>query len=98
MCEVQKREPVTEPVISCQLSFYPLGETAFLPFIDTVLTIIQTSGLPHHMNDMSTIISGESTQVFALLQTITNIMHEKQCLFSMNIILSNTCGVNYPTI
>lgn len=98
MCEVQKRECVANPVISCQLSFYPLGEANFLPFIDTVISIIQNSGLPYTVNDMSTIIAGESTQVFALLQTITQTMHSQQCNFSMNIILSNTCGVNCPTV
>lgn len=96
MCEVQKRELITNPIVSCQLSFYPLGEVDFLPFIDTVIAIIQNSGLPYTVNDMSTIISGESAQVFTLLQTITNTMHAQQCSFSMNITFSNTCGVDCP--
>lgn len=96
MCEVQKREPVATPVISCQLSFYPLGEADFLPHIDTVIALIQASSLPYTVNNMSTIISGESPHVFALLQTITETMHSQQCSFSMNVILSNTCGVNCP--
>ena len=84
MCEVQK-----EKLISCQLSFYPLGKEEYISDINQVLEIIHNSNLEYTINDMATIIKGTTSLVFKLLQSISE---TTTCNFTMNVVLSNTCG------
>lgn len=88
MREIHKRN-----VISAQISFYPLNEIdCFVP-IDKVLKIIDQSGIDYNAGDMSTVIRGESANVLNLIRDITNEMNDEGCKFSMNVSLSNFCGV-----
>lgn len=88
MCEIHKGN-----VISAQLSFYPLNEIDCLVSIDKVLKIIDQSGLDYNAGDMSTVIKGERENVFNLIKDITYTMDDEGCKFSMNVIISNFCGV-----
>lgn len=85
MCAVSK-----EPVISCQLSFYPLGREDYLADIDAVLRLVEQSGLRHTVGGMATTVTGRANDVFALLHQIAA---TARCPFSMPLLLSNTCGV-----
>jgi uncharacterized protein YqgV (UPF0045/DUF77 family) len=87
MREIQK-----EPLISCQLSFYPLAQTDPLPEIGRALSVIQDSGLEHSTGRMSTVVRGPSGGVFALLRNIAETMDARGCKFSMTVTLSNFCG------
>lgn len=84
MREVQK-----EKLISCQLSFYPLGKEDYINDIDQVLEIIRASNLDYTINDMSTIMKGASSLVYKTLQTITD---KTTSNFTMCVVISNTCG------
>jgi len=88
MCEVQKAG-----MISCQLSFYPLGCADYMPPIDDVLSLIRSSGLSYEIGEMSTRISGPSAQVFSLIQSITKRMDETGCHYAMPLTISNVCGL-----
>lgn len=85
------REVPEKGLIACQISFYPLGETDYLPHIDAVLALIQESGLAHTVGEMSTLITGPAGAVFALLQHVTE---QARCQFSMTAAISNTCGLS----
>lgn len=84
MREIQK-----EKLISCQLSFYPLGKEDYIDDIDKVLEIIRSSNLDYTINDMSSIMKGASSLVYKTLQTITD---NTTSNFTMCVVISNTCG------
>jgi uncharacterized protein YqgV (UPF0045/DUF77 family) len=92
MCEV-RQTGLTGEVLSCQLSFYPLGREDYLSPINEVLSLIQNSGLQHTIGEASTLIYGPPDRVFALLQRITESMNDVGCRFVMPVSLSNTCGL-----
>lgn len=78
--------------VSCQLSFYPLGENPYNHRIDAVIELIEAAPLQYEVGPMSTIIRGDRNEVFALLQKITETLDDDGCHFAMNAIFSNTCG------
>lgn len=86
MCQISK-----EKLISCQLSFYPLGQEGYMESIENVLEIIKKNEVEYRTNDMSTIIIGPQEDIFRLLNRITDMMYDEQ--FVLNSTISNTCGI-----
>lgn len=80
-----------EKVISCQLSFIPIGDMDYLNHIKIVLDIVKESNLDYIIGEMSTYIKGESEKVFELIQNIFTKM-SNIVSFTMDIKLSNICG------
>lgn len=88
MCEIQQKG-----MISCQLSFYPLGRADYLPPIEEVLSLIKNSGLKYKVGETSTLIIGAPGQMFSLLQNVTERMDKSGCKFAMSASISNVCGL-----
>lgn len=78
-------------IVSCQISFSPIGSTDYLPKIKQVLDIIEKSGLENSVGIMSTTIRGDKNDVFKLVKKIFDTM-ESRCSFIMDVKLSNLCG------
>ncbi len=78
-------------VVSCQISFSPIGDADYLPEIKHVLDIIHKSGLENTVGIMSTTVRGAKSEVFKLVEKIFDTM-ENRCSFIMDIKLSNLCG------
>ena len=79
-------------VISCQLSFYPLGTEQIRDNVNEVLKIIEESGLEKETNEVGTTIFGEASEVYSLLEKITVEMDEKDLQYALSINISNSCG------
>ncbi|HKL75793.1 MAG TPA: YkoF family thiamine/hydroxymethylpyrimidine-binding protein [Halanaerobiales bacterium] len=77
-------------IISCQISFYPLNTNKVNKKVKKVIHFIDESGLEYESNDLSTIIHGEATKVYSLLEEITYKMDEGEFAITLNI--SNSCG------
>ncbi|RHW44897.1 hypothetical protein DS832_08745 [Bombilactobacillus bombi] len=82
----------TIPKISCQISFYPLGDTGYNTTIKQVLDIIHNSDITAEVNDMATILRGEAPKIFNLLQQITTKMDTNNVHYVITTTISNTCG------
>jgi len=77
-------------MISCGLAYYPIGKVEYEEEINKVIQIIKDAGIAYEVNEMSTVIKGESELVFSVLKKITNEMTETK--FVLNLSISNTCG------
>jgi len=80
------------PVISCQLTFYPLGTNEVDAAVNMVLELIQKAPVKSRTNELNTVITGRSEDVFTLLKTITDFSCQKGILFAMQAGISNNCG------
>lgn len=81
------------PQISCQLSFYPLGVDNYNSIVNQVLQIInKQTTVSAETNDFATILRGPATNIFQLLEQITNCAEEQNWNFVYNATISNTCG------
>lgn len=80
-----------EEMMSCQISFCPLGSTDISGDVDRVLEVIRLSGLDHQVGVFSTVVRGEKDRVFNLTREIYQAM-EKTCGFVMDVKFSNLCG------
>ena len=79
--------------ISCQLSFYPLGAADYNQIVEQVLQLIrQQTTVTAETNDLATILRGPATDIFQLLEQITNYAQEQEWHFVYNATISNTCG------
>lgn len=79
--------------ISCQLSFYPLGAADYNQIVEQVLQLIrQQTTVTAETNDLATILRGPATDIFQLLEQITNYAQEQKWHFVYNATISNTCG------
>ena len=87
MCPVEKGN-----IVSCQLSFIPIGNEEYLDKIDEVLNLIKETGLEYNIGILSTTVRGDSKIVLDLIADINKSMSIAGCSYTMNIILSNTCG------
>ncbi len=79
--------------ISCEFSFYPLGDEDFVSIINRVLEIIESYNLSYEIGPMSTFVKGKDQEVLSLLAQINQEMTEAEIKYSMNITMSNTCGI-----
>jgi uncharacterized protein YqgV (UPF0045/DUF77 family) len=80
------------PVISCQLTFYPLGTSNVNSAVDLVLEIIKESPVKSKTNELNTIITGSSQEIFELLQRITEVADASGIRYAMQAGISNNCG------
>ncbi|MGI6697270.1 MAG: hypothetical protein GX918_01540 [Clostridiales bacterium] len=81
------------PVVSCQVSFYPLyTEDCIVPVKEVVDIIGKSDCISSSVNEMSTIIRGEREAVMGVLEEIQRRMEEKGVRYTMVVTLSNTCG------
>lgn len=79
--------------ISCQLSFYPLGAADYNQIVEQVLQLIRKqTAVTAETNDLATILRGPATDIFQLLEQITNYAQEQKWHFVFNATISNTCG------
>ncbi|MCK9217851.1 MAG: thiamine-binding protein [Firmicutes bacterium] len=79
-------------IVSCQITYLPIGTVDYPDEVNDVLEIIKESGLEYNVDIMSTTIRGESDIVFNLIKKIHSEMSGKNYNFTMNILLSNICG------
>lgn len=79
--------------ISCQIAFYPLVSKDLVGPINRVLDLIEKSGLDYEVSPMSTSIKGEASKVFRVLEAINQYCSQEAIDYSMNLILSNICGL-----
>jgi uncharacterized protein YqgV (UPF0045/DUF77 family) len=79
-------------LVSCQLSFYPLGTPDTNKSVKEVVKIIEKSGLESEVNDMSTIIKGNIQETTELLGNIQQIMDKNGISYTLVAIISNVCG------
>lgn len=87
MCTVEKGD-----IVSCQLSFLPIGSEEYLDEIDKVLNLIKATGLKYNIDILSTTIVGDSNKILDLINRIHKEMSFGGCNYMMNIIISNVCG------
>lgn len=87
MCAMEKGE-----IISCQISYFPIDSIRYIEDIDKVLELIKDSALEYNVDVLSTTIRGDSDKVFNLIANIHKEMSNKDCKYTMNIMLSNICG------
>lgn len=80
-----------EEMMSCQISFCPIGSADFSSDVNRVLEVIRSSGLDHQVGVFSTVVRGEKDRVFNLTREIYQAM-EKNCGFVMDVKFSNLCG------
>ncbi len=78
--------------LSCQVSFYPLGQADYLDPINRVLALMEGSGLEYDIGPMSTRLTGESGALFGLLRQISEELCPA-CGYVMTVTLSNVCGL-----
>lgn len=86
-----EKTPIS-PVISCQLTFYPLGTSNVDCAVDLVLEIIKESPVTSKTNELNTIIIGASHEIFELLLRITQVADANGIKFAMQAGISNNCG------
>jgi len=79
--------------LSCQMSFYPLGTERINETVDEVLKIIESSGLKHQINQMSTTLWGNPSQITQLIERIITSMYPTK--FVLQITISNHCGCTF---
>ncbi len=87
MCPVEKGN-----IVSCQLSFIPIGNEEYLDEINKVLSLIKETGLEYNVGILSTTVRGYLKIVLDLIADINKSMSISGCSYTMNILLSNTCG------
>jgi uncharacterized protein YqgV (UPF0045/DUF77 family) len=76
--------------ISAQVSLYPLGQMNLSPAIEQVLQIFRVHPLEVNQGPMSTLISGDSETIFAVLQeAFQHIAMQGPAV--MVVTLSNAC-------
>ena len=81
------------PIVSCQVSFYPLYTEDCITLVKEAVGIIEKNGgVSSSVNEMSTIIRGERKAVMGVLDEIQRRMEEKGVRYTMVVTLSNTCG------
>jgi len=80
-----------EKIVSVQISFVPIGSIDYLEEIRRVLDIIGNSGLEHNVGIMSTVVRGEKSKVFKLIENIYENM-DHVCSFILDVKISNICG------
>jgi tRNA (adenine37-N6)-methyltransferase len=78
--------------ISAQVSLYPLGQVHLSPAITTLLRVLDAHGLAVEAGVMSSVVSGESTAVFAALQAAFNQVAQAGRVV-MLVTYSNACPI-----
>jgi len=76
--------------IQAELSLYPLKEVHISSYINGFLDTIKSTGLSVHVGPMSTIIAGESENVFQALSDAFGKTADT-CKVVLNVTISNAC-------
>ncbi len=82
-----------EKIASCQIAFTPIISDDYIDDVNKVLEIIDNSGLENEVGVLSTFVRGEKSKVLRLIAEIYEEM-DNLTKFSMDIKISNICGVN----
>ena len=83
----------TEAIITCQVAFYPLGTSTIAAPVREVLEIINSYDLIKvEINAVSTLLQGDISKVYDLLEEISTVMVEKNIKYAMSVNISNQCG------
>lgn len=77
-------------MVSCQFSVYPLGVEDLSPAIDVALAEMRSLGLELEVGAMSTLVTGESPQVFEGLKRAFDAAASRGFVV-MTVTLSNAC-------
>lgn len=78
-------------MIACQIAYYPLGKTEVVSGVREALDIIQGSGLEVQIGPMSTVVSGEASAVYGMLEELTKTMEERGREFVLSVTVSTSC-------
>ena len=84
MCAVDK-------MISCELSFTPLGSADYEADVDRVIRVISSSGLSFTVGAFATVVRGSKKEIFKLAEAVYDQM-ENDGSSILGIKLSNACG------
>ncbi len=79
-------------MISCQISYIPLGTEAINEQVEKVLAIIERSGATCEIGGMSTTLTGEREVIVRLISEILEFA-ERETTFILDVRLSNQCGL-----
>ena len=79
-------------MISCSISFLPLGTELINEQVNHVLDIISQSGLQFEIGGMSTTLVGKVEEVSVLISEILNYA-DKETTFVLDVRYSNQCGL-----
>lgn len=85
-----------EKMISAELSFSPIDSKDFMKDIESVLALIQASGVEHTVGIMSTTVIGTKSNIMKLIDSIYEGMDER-CGFNFHINISNVCLTCSPS-
>ena len=80
-----------EKIITCEISFIPIGNSDYENEINRVIDIIRSFGIECHTGLLSTTVRGGKEEIFNMLRQIFD-ESEKRTKFTMTIKLSNECG------
>lgn len=81
-----------EQIMTCQISFYPLGSDKLDHNVDRIIELIEQSHLEYQIGEMSTFLRGKSQKIFNLLKEIHDKANQLGITYAMNVTLSNECG------
>lgn len=79
-------------MISCQISYLPLGTERINEAVEQILEKIVRSGLSHEIGGMSTTVQGPEKTVVALVGEILE-SAGRQGQYVLDVRFSNTCGI-----
>jgi len=79
-------------VISAQISIYPLRQEHLSPAIDAVKQALEMRGLQPELGAMSTVVTGDASDVFAALQEAFNRAAATGHVV-MTLTVSNACPI-----
>ena len=80
-----------EKMISCELSFTPLGSTDYEADVDKVIRVIEASALTYTVGAFATVVQGSKKEVFKLIEAVYDEI-EDDGSFVLGVKLSNACG------
>ena len=83
-------QPQTDPSLSCQISYLPLGTDQTSAYVNEIIKLIADSGLDHEVGAFATVIGGKHSALLALIADILQVA--SRCNFVLDIRISNTCG------
>lgn len=77
-------------IVQAEVSLYPLGEPDLSPAIETLVEAIKERGCAVEMGPMSSLVQGDSSDVFPALQTGFEIVARRwRCVMVLKV--SNAC-------
>lgn len=81
---------------SCEITYFPIQSENYLEEIRWVIKIIESYEVEVEVGILSTTIRGRAEIIFQLLKEIYDTMTEKDCHFTISMMISNICGCEMP--